>query len=115
MASPLHNYLRMYRKRAGFSQAEIAFLFGAENPAKVSRYERAHRQPSLRTILAHEAIFQVSSRDLFAGTFQNTKRGIQKRAAILLKKLTAQKRRSLRTMRKIEILRVIAGTRYEKE
>ena len=113
MASQLRNYLRSYRKRAGFSQAEIAFLFGAENPAKVSRYEHAHRQPSLRTVLAYEAVFRVPSRDLFAGAFRETKRMIQKRAAILLKKLVAQERQNLRTLRKVEMLKAIAETKFD--
>ena len=45
MASYLHNYLRTYRKRAGLSQAEVAFLLGCHSGAKVSRYEHAARRP----------------------------------------------------------------------
>lgn len=39
MPGKLTNYLRAFRKRAGFSQKEISFLLGIKSGAKVSRYE----------------------------------------------------------------------------
>jgi hypothetical protein len=35
----LQNYLRMYRKRFGFSQDELAFLLSCHSGATMSRYE----------------------------------------------------------------------------
>lgn len=66
----LQNYLRMYRKRAGLSQDEVAFLLGVKSGAKVSRYERRRRVPPLETALAYEAIFRIPVRELFLGTYE---------------------------------------------
>jgi len=69
MAYKLNNYLRTYRKRASLSQDEVAYLLGCRSGAKVSRYERFARQPTLQTALAYEAIFGVPVRELFAGIY----------------------------------------------
>ena len=39
MPHKLENYLRTYRRRAGLSQDEMAFLLGTKSGTKVSRYE----------------------------------------------------------------------------
>jgi transcriptional regulator with XRE-family HTH domain len=87
MSLKLPNYVRTYRKRAGLSQDELAFLLGCEGGTKVSRYERFARHPSLETVLACEAIFGVQVRDLFAGVFEKVEEQIKRRARILLKRL----------------------------
>lgn len=90
-AHKLPNYLRMYRKRAGFSQREAAFLLGCQRATKMSRYERFSRQPNLETALACEIVFGVPVRELLAGTFQKVEELIHQRAQILAEKLTARK------------------------
>lgn len=102
----LNNYLRTYRKRAGFSQRELAFLFGCKSGAKVTRYERFVRRPTLRTALAYEAIFGASVRELFAGMYLEVERETAKRAAVLAQRLRTKKRDRL-TPRKLELLRMI--------
>ncbi len=113
MALPLHNYLRMYRKRAGFSQAEIAFLLGTKSAAKVSRYEHGRRQPSLRTLLACEVVLGAPARELFAGEFRSIENMTKRRAILLVKKLSAQKP-DTRTQRKIRLLQAIAQLKQAK-
>src|SRR5947207_632290 len=83
----LNNYLRTYRKRAGFSQRDLAFLLGCKNATKVTRYERFVRQPTLRTALACEAIFGAPVRELFAGIYSDVEREATKRAAVLGRRL----------------------------
>src|SRR2546428_10823137 len=87
----LPNYLKTYRKRAGLSQDEVAFLLGCRSGAKVSRYERLARRPSLETAFAYEAVFGVPARDLFAGVYEKVESDIVKRARVLAGKLTAAK------------------------
>jgi transcriptional regulator with XRE-family HTH domain len=70
MSSKLKNYLRTYRKRAGLSQDEMAFLLGCRSGSKVSRYECFARQPGLETALAYKIIFRVPTCELFGGVFQ---------------------------------------------
>ena len=66
MFSRLNNYLRSYRRRTGLSQSDVAFLLGSHNEAQVSRYEKGHHLPPLRTALAYTAIFGVSLGELFS-------------------------------------------------
>ena len=87
MTTKLSNYLRMYRKRRGLSQSELAFLLGCRSGAKVSRYERHARMPSLETVFAYEVIFGVPARELFAGTYQQAEHRIHERAKLLADKL----------------------------
>jgi transcriptional regulator with XRE-family HTH domain len=89
MAKRLNNYLRTYRKRSGLSQGEVAFLLGCHHGAKVSRYERNARQPTLKTALAYEAVFGVPVRELFAGIFEKVLGMTKKRARVLARRLSA--------------------------
>jgi len=90
----LDNYLRTYRKRAGFSQDEVAYLLGTRDGTKTSRHERLKRTPSLEAALAYEAIFGVPVRELFAGVSARAERMTQRRARLLKKRLDATGRRS---------------------
>jgi transcriptional regulator with XRE-family HTH domain len=109
MASYLHNYLRTYRKRAGLSQAEVAFLLGCHSGAKVSRYEHAVRRPSLETVVAYEVILHTALRDLFAGVYRDVEKRTRKRARILIRNLEAARHTDPRVRRKIAILRALQG------
>src|SRR5262245_12507020 len=85
----LLNYIRMHRKRAGLSQAEMAFLLGCNTGAKVSRYERFARRPNLETVFACEALLGVPARELFAGIYQKVEETIHQRAQILAERLNS--------------------------
>jgi transcriptional regulator with XRE-family HTH domain len=90
-ARRLPNYLRTYRKRSGLSQDEVASLLGCQSGAKVSRYERFARVPTLENALAYEALFGVPARELFAGVYQKVEETIHKRAQVLAEKINAGK------------------------
>jgi len=91
MSSPqLPNYLRAHRKRLGFTQDEVAHLLGTEGAAKMCRYEKFARTPSLETALACEVIFQKPVRELFAGLYQKVERKVAARAASLLRRKQGQ-------------------------
>jgi transcriptional regulator with XRE-family HTH domain len=88
MTSPqLPNYLRAHRKRLALSQDEVAFLLGTQSGAKVCRYERFVREPSLETALAYEAIFQRPARELFGGLYQQVEQEVVARAKMLTHKI----------------------------
>ena len=103
MAKRLHNYLRTHRKRAAFSQDEVAFLLGCQYGTKVSRYERNARQPSLETALTYEVVFGIPVRELFAGHFEKVEAITLRRARVLARKLSAATRTPLNA-RKLELL-----------
>lgn len=82
-SSQLPNYLRSNRKRLSLSQDEVAFLLGTQGGAKVCRYERFAREPSLETALAFEVIFQRSTSELFGGLYQKVEQEVTARAKAL--------------------------------
>ncbi len=104
----LPNYLRLYRKRLGFSEHEIALLLGVRHGSQVSRYEHFYRVPSLRTALAYHAIFRTSNPEIFGGLFQKVEGQVRKRARRLLRKLEKAPHEP-KNSRKILWLRVLAG------
>ena len=100
----LPNYLRTYRKRAGLSQDEVAYVLGCKSGSKVSRYERFARTPTLETTFAYEALFKVPASDLFSGIFQRVERDTAKRAKVLVRKIGRAKTDKL-SARKLDLLR----------
>ena len=91
MSSKLPNYLRTYRKRAGFSEDEVSFLLGRTNANNVSRHEGSSRQPDLKAALTYEAVFGVPSRELFAGVYEKVEEETARRAKVLARQLAATK------------------------
>lgn len=65
--TPLDNYLRTHRKKAGLSQEEASHLVGLKNRLQFARYERYQCEPPLRVALACEQVFGVPTAQLFAG------------------------------------------------
>lgn len=102
----LPNYLRAHRKRAGFSQREVAFLLGCKYGGKLSRYERFLREPTLRTALACEVLFDTPVRELFAGAFEHAEKNARRRARLLALRLK-RTRDDPRLERKLATLTVI--------
>lgn len=107
-SAKLTNYLRTYRKRAGFTQNEIAFLLGCKSGTKLSRYEQFNRLPKIETVFACEAIFRVPSRDLFAGIFHEVEKAIKARARKLARRL-GKKTIDATAVRKLEALLAISS------
>jgi transcriptional regulator with XRE-family HTH domain len=109
MTSPqLPNYLKANRKRLALSQDDVAFLLGTKNGAKVCRYERFVRVPSLETALAYEAIFKTSVSELFGGLYQKVEREVAEQAKILAGR-GDQGRPSAQTARRREVLAALAA------
>ena len=83
----LSNYLRTYRKRAGLSQDEIAFLLGCRSFEHISRYEPFRRMPGFRTSLALSVIFQMPTHKIFRGEYQRVEQAACRRAKLLAARL----------------------------
>jgi len=92
MSHRLQNRLRQYRRQAGLSQDEIAFLLGSPDSAQVSRYEKGRHVPELRRALAYVTILGVPLAELFPGIEASVKTEVEPR----LKELRAalEKKRS---------------------
>ena len=90
MTEYLPNYLHTFRKRNGYSQAELALLLG-EQPAKaISRYERAVREPDLRTVIAFEVVFDESAAKLSAGIYEEVELAVILQARTLCERIEVQ-------------------------
>ncbi len=102
------NYLRANRKRLALSQDEVAFLLGTKSGAKVCRYERFVREPSLETALAYEAIFKRTVSELFPGLYQKVEQEVAARAKTLAER-TDRRKSNRQTTRRCEALAELAG------
>jgi transcriptional regulator with XRE-family HTH domain len=109
MSRKLQNYVRTYRKRAGLSQDEMAQLLGCRSGAKVSRYERFARQPTLETAFAYEAVFGAPAHELFGGVYEQSLAAIQQRARTL-KEMLERQQPDCRTARKLELLSALSSS-----
>lgn len=101
---PLDNYLKMFRKRSGLTQRELARLLGCRSASKVGRYERGRRTPSFETMLSYEVVFRVTLASLFAGPFRRTLGRVRTHARALLRELTTLEPMRAVTKRKIQFL-----------
>jgi transcriptional regulator with XRE-family HTH domain len=101
--SKLPHYLRMYRRRAGLSQEDVAYLLGCHEGTKVCRYERYRRIPTLATALAFEVILGVPVRELFAGIYEKAECEVKRRVGFLARRLITKPGRG--TARRLEMLR----------
>jgi len=106
MASKLPNYLRTFRKRAYFTQDEMAFLLGTDSGTRVSRYERFTREPAFETALAYSVIFTAPPEELFSGVHGRVAERVRDRASRLLAKLDARPQDAA-SQRKRDALRAI--------
>lgn len=103
---PLSIYLRTFRKHAGLSQEELAFLVGGLYAKNVSRHEIGERLPALRTALKYEFVLGVAVATLYEGLCLDIRRDVCRRARGLLKGL--ERRRSTKGRdRKIHILKAV--------
>jgi transcriptional regulator with XRE-family HTH domain len=95
--SPIANYLRTYRKRSGLTQSEVAFLLGCKDGTKISRYERRHRLPNLRTAFACASILQVPLATIFSSIQREVDREVASRIRQLRLDFEAKRLQGTRT------------------
>ena len=114
----LENYLKAYRKKTGLTQREVSFLLGWKAGDQLSRFERCHHHPPLRTALALEAIFGVPVAELFAGVRQSVDQDIESRIGRLvanLQKEVGQGRQMRLTEKKLAWLSTNHGRAFSSK
>ena len=109
----LPNYLRMYRKRAGLSHRDVAVLLGVQSAAKISRYERFRREPTLQTAFAFSVIFAEPPTELFAGVYEDTRHRVLRRARLLRHRLELRQA-DPRLARKLAALQNLVAKQQEE-
>lgn len=70
------DFLRTYRRSAGFTQCEISRLMGFENRSNLSRVERGKRIPKLEQALRYEFLFGVPIEKLVPGLCDQVLNGL---------------------------------------
>lgn len=89
--SQLPNYLRSHRKQLAFSQEDVAFLLGNQSGAKMCRYERFVREPTLEVAVALSVIMGKPLEEVFAGTYRRVELQVAARAKALGYRLDRRK------------------------
>lgn len=75
----IKNCLRLYRKKQGLSQKQVAYLMGFKATTSISRYEHGTKQPSLDNALKLEIIYYTPVAFLFDALHRELKQEIQRR------------------------------------
>lgn len=107
----LLNYLRSHRKRSCLSQDDVAYLLGVQSGAKICRYERSTRDPSLAAALALEAVFRKPVAKLFPALYRQIEEEVRLRAKRLLAKEAPAKAKAWESRRR-EILEAIINESF---
>jgi DNA-binding XRE family transcriptional regulator len=96
------NYLRSHRQRWGFSQRELANLFGWSRSEVISRIEQKKRLPNLKLIIACFILFGVPVADMFPDIADRVDAIVMAGVWEMYEKI--QGNSSKRTKKKIELL-----------
>ncbi len=83
-----NNYLRLYRRKNGLSQKEMAHLMGYKTTTSISNYERGSKMPQLTNLLKLEIILHTPIAFLFRDHFEELKREVRQKEKMLHKKLS---------------------------
>jgi transcriptional regulator with XRE-family HTH domain len=110
MNTTISSYLRTFRRRSGLSQTEVAFLLGVRGHAKMSRYERLSRRPTLQAAIGLQVIFGLATKDILPQVFVAAEQKVIERAHALSRQLERETD-TAQTRRKLEFLATIINRR----
>ncbi|MCU7933933.1 MAG: helix-turn-helix domain-containing protein [Candidatus Thiodiazotropha sp. (ex Dulcina madagascariensis)] len=80
MSRATRNYLKTFRKHAGLTQRDVAYLAGLKNESSVCRIERSSRLPNSEAVLAILVIFRCPIDSVYTGHVQEVERMVISRA-----------------------------------
>ena len=110
----LENYLLTYRKKSELAQRDVAFLLGCASGAKVSKYERFRRIPTLPAVFAYETILGKPARVLFAGMHERIERKTLERVRLLAERLGARQAHPAVTRKVLRLQLLISGAEQRR-
>ena len=67
---PIQNRLKMYRRRVGLSQKQIAKRLGLKDTSPVSRWESGLMYPSIAHLFQLSRIYNTIPQELYTGLWQ---------------------------------------------
>jgi len=89
MTSP-PNYLRVYRKRSGLIQEEIAFLLDLPDYSNISRYEKGQRTPSIEILITYHLLFNCPIESFFTQESEQIRQKLIPRLNELIQEIKKQ-------------------------
>lgn len=85
------NHLKRYRRMAGYSQKEIAFLFGFTYTTAISKWEKGYILPNMKHLFMLSQLYNAFPNDLYPELWEATKNTvIEKKKSLPKKKKTVQ-------------------------
>src|SRR6266567_1605762 len=101
------SYLRLYRRRWGLSQGELAELLGWSNKALISRVEKKQRPPSLELVMGCFILFGTPAAEMFPDIAARVETEVMARIWDLYERIQGDPSRE--TKAKIELLEDAIG------
>jgi DNA-binding XRE family transcriptional regulator len=103
---PLNRYLQTFRRRAGLTQKEIAYLIDAKSRSTISKHESADSCPTFETLVCYELLFGIPMCDFLDGDYQDVADAFRERVNGFLflleqKTLTPSVKRKIATLRRV--------------
>ena len=71
------NYLKLYRRKMGFTQKEVAYLLGLKSSTAISNYENNKKMPSLLNLLKLEIVLRTPVAFLYRDHYVEIKEQIR--------------------------------------
>lgn len=106
------NYLRTFRRRYGFTEAELAGLIGSRGHTSMSLFENGERVPTLKQGFGLAIVLGAPVHRLFPGLFGSVEEVVMQRVAQLIKELDGKK--DPRSVAKREHLESLAGQNHDE-
>jgi transcriptional regulator with XRE-family HTH domain len=80
----IQNSLRLYRRKRGLSQKDIARLLGYQSTTAISSYERGTKAPQLTNLLRLEIIYRIPVAFLFWDHYRELRNEIHRKEEKIL-------------------------------
>ena len=96
------SYLRLYRRRWGLTQSELAELLGWNNKAVIARFEKKQRAPSLELVIGCFILFGTPAAEMFPDMVTRIETAVMARVWDFYEKVQGDP--SLKTKVRIELL-----------
>ncbi len=103
MSSP-PNYLRVYRKRSGLIQEDIAYLLNLPDYSNISRYEKGQRAPNTELLLTYHHLFDVPVESFYEQESEIVRLNLIQRIRALISELKEEKQITLKNTLRIKFL-----------
>src|SRR5262249_42636498 len=89
------NYLRMYRKRLGVNQRQLASILGLKSWTRISDMELGQELPTLRECIAFQVIFKRSPQQMWQSVAMEVEKATHENIRELASQLDSRRFRSL--------------------